>query len=292
MDHTLGNRRGAMLMVIGAAAFTLNDTCLKALSAHLPLFQTLFLRGVGNTIILGMLAFAFGQMRFSYSRQDWMLIGIRSLAEAFAAVLFVTALFHMELANATAIMQAMPIVMTVVGALWLKEKVGWRRTMATLVGFIGVLMIVHPGTDNFNIYSLFALATVATVSVRDLAARRMSANVPSIFAAWSAASAVAIVCGAGSIFEDWQPVSGTSVLLLFGAMAFVMTGYIMSVMAVRVGEISFVSPFRYASLLVGITMGYLVFGDLPNGLEFAGCVVVVASGLFILLRERSLEKED
>lgn len=292
MMNNRDNLRGALLMMIGMAAFTLNDACLKALSDHMPLFQTLFLRGIGNSIVLIFLAMAFGQWQWRHSSRDWRWLGLRSFAEAIAAWLFVTALFNMQLANATAIMQALPIVMTLLGAFVLKERIGWRRIAASLVGFGGVMMIVQPGSDGFNIYSIYALATVATVALRDLAARQMSATVPSIFAAFCSATAVTVFAGIFSLSEEWQPITVPAIWLLAGAMVMVVTGYVMSVMAMRIGEVSFVAQFRYVSLPVGLIAGWAAFGQIPAPLALWGCLTVVASGLFIFRRQRVLEQAD
>jgi drug/metabolite transporter (DMT)-like permease len=282
------NVRGALMMAVAMLAFSSNDAAMKSLSGELPLFQAIFLRGIVTTIAMIILAGVFGQLRFRLGRQDFILVCVRSLAEVAAAWTFLTALFNMQLANVTAILQALPLVMTFAGALFLKEPIGWRRLSASIVGFMGVLMIVQPGGESFNIYSIYALLTVGLVVIRDLAARRMSRDVPSMFAATFAAGTVTAFAGFGSLFIEWAPVTGHSAVVLGSAASAVLIGYLMSVSAMRVGEISFVAPFRYVGLLASLILGVVIFGQLPSTLALLGCVVVVGSGLFIFRRERQL----
>ncbi len=284
------NMRGALFMMMAMAAFTFSDACLKSLSDELPLFQALFLRGIGTTGILLILTRIMGQLNFDIARRDWTLMAIRTAAEAAAAWFFLTALFNMPLGNVSAIMQALPLTITLAGALFLGEAVGWKRLIAILFGFVGVVLIVQPGGDGFTHFSVFALLSMLCVTVRDLAARRTSRSVPSVMVATVAAAGVTIFAGVGSLTVDWRPLSPLAAMQLTGAMLFVIGGYVTSVAAMRVGEIGFVAPFRYTSLLVALVLGYLVFGDWPNGLTMWGAVIVVATGLFTLYRERQMRR--
>lgn len=286
------NSRGALLMTGSMVAFTVNDACLKALSDELPLFQALFLRGIGTTFCLFVLTRGMGHLRFDLARRDWGLMALRTVAEAAAAWFFITALFVMPIANISAIMQAMPLSVTLAGALFLGEAVGWRRMAAIVIGFVGVLMIVQPGSEGFTIYSVYALASVACVTVRDLAARRMSSKAPSVMVALVAAVGVTLFAGVGSAFVEWQPLTLKASLQLAGAMLFVIAGYVFSVGAMRVGEIGFVAPFRYASLLAALILGAVVFGSWPNATTLAGAALVVATGLFTLYRERATRRRS
>ena len=285
MPKMTDNLKGAAMMVASMTAFTVNDAFMKALADELPLFQALFLRGLGVVCCLAVICIMIGQMHLRFPRRDWGLIVLRSLAEMGGAFLFLTALFNMPLANVSAILQALPLTVSLAGAIFLGEALGWRRLSAILVGFAGVMLIVQPGGAGFSIYSLAALGAVACVTVRDLAARQLSAQVPSIMAALVAA--IFVTCGAGGIsaFIDWAPLSTKAGWQLAGSTLFILGGYVFSVATMRVGEVSFVAPFRYTSLLVALALGLLVFGDLPNSLTLMGAAIVVATGLFTLYRE-------
>jgi S-adenosylmethionine uptake transporter len=290
MAEMSDNTRGALMMMASMAAFTVNDACFKLLGETVPLFQGLFLRGLITTGFLFVLAWQFGQLRFDLPRREWGLIAIRTVSEIAAAWLFLTALFNMPIANVSAILQALPLTVTLAGALFLGEAVGWRRMVAILIGFAGVLLIVKPGTEGFTIYSLSAVASVACVTVRDLVVRRMARSTPSVMVAAVAAGGVALFGGAGSAFIDWAPMGPREMLLLAGAASFVVGGYLFSVIAMRTGEIGFVTPFRYTSLVVALVLGALVFGTFPDGWTLLGAAIVVATGTFTLLRERHLRR--
>jgi S-adenosylmethionine uptake transporter len=280
------NLHGALLMTGSMTAFTVNDAFMKLLSVDLPFFQILFLRSCGVVFLMGVLAQRAGVLKFRIGGPDRALIALRSLSEVGAAWFFISALFHLPIANVTAIIQALPLTVTLGAALVLKEPVGWRRFAAIAVGFVGVWLIVRPGTESFDIYSLYAVAAVACVTVRDLCARRVSGDVSSLTIAFITGVAVLLFSATGAAFIDWQPVSASNWGLMLGAIVFILGGYLFSVSAMRVGEIGFVAQFRYTSLLVALFLGLVVFGDWPDGLTLLGAAIVVASGLFTLWRER------
>lgn len=282
------NTRGALLMAGSMTAFTINDAFMKAVSDNLPLFQAIFLRAIGVVAVLAVMAWSRRALVLHISGPDLRLICIRTVAEIIAAFLFIAAIFNMPLANASAILQALPLTVTLAGAIFLGEGVGWRRISAILVGFLGVLLIVKPGGEGFSVYSLYALAAVICITVRDLAARRMSQALPSVTVALITAAAIGMAAGLMSLTEVWQPVGGGGFAVLAGAGLFIVGGYIFSVAAMRVGEIGVVSQFRYTSLIVALLLGLAVFGEFPDGLTLWGAAIVVGTGLFTLWRERQV----
>lgn len=286
------NIRGAVLMAASMTAFTVNDTFLKLLGQDLPLFQILFLRSVGVVICLGVIGIWTGALRLPPKMRDRRLIAMRSVAEAAAAWFFITALFHMPIANVSAILQALPLTVTLAAALFLKEPVGWRRFLAIGIGFVGVSLIVRPGTDGFTLDSLYAIAAVACVTVRDLTARQLSPEVRSMTVALATGFVVMVFAGIGSLFDDWGTVSGAQTIWLVCAIILIIGGYLFSVMAMRVGEIGVVAPFRYTSLIVALIAGFFVFGDWPDALTLTGAAIVVATGLFTLWRERKVSRSE
>ncbi len=282
------NMRGAVLMMASMIAFTVNDAYMKSLSDEVPLFQAIFLRGLATCVFLFFMAWRTGAFRVRIPRRDIGLVAIRSSAEIVASYLFISALFNMPIANVTAILQALPLTVTLASAVVFREAIGWRRMSAILVGFFGVLLIVRPGAEGFNFYSVYAILAVLVITVRDLAARRLSVEVPSMAVALSAAVAVALFAGIASIGSEWVPVSGKAAWQLSGATLFIVGGYLFSVMTMRVGAIDFVAPFRYTSLLCALILGLFVFGEWPDKLTLIGSAIVVATGAFTLYRERRI----
>ena len=282
------NSRGALLMMASMASFTINDTFMKAMADHLPLFELLVLRGAGAVAAIALAAHWLGMLHLRFSRQDRWLVVVRSLAEIGSTYFFLTALFNMPLANVSAIFQALPLAITLAGMVFLREKVGWRRLTAIVIGFGGVMLIVQPGGSGFNAYSLNALASVACVVVRDLVVRRMSPAVPSLMVALGAGVAVTLFGLAASTQVVWVAPAGLDVLFILCATSFLVAGYLFSVATMRVGDLGFVAPFRYTGLIWALVLGFVVFGDWPDVWTFAGSAIIVATGLFTLLRERRL----
>lgn len=278
--------RGAALMAASMAAFTFNDALIKLVAQSVPLFQMVFLRGVSATILVALLAWSMGAFARPIPRADRGRVVLRVCAEVCAFLPFIIALTNMPLANVTAILQAAPLAITLAGALFLGEAVGWRRWVAILVGFGGVMLIVRPGSEGFNAYALLALATVVGITLRDIVTRRLSADVPSLqVAVWTALTIclVGLVC---SLFTPWAPISVLEGVMIVGASVFILGGYLFSIMVMRVGEISFVAPFRYTALVWGLLLGWLVFGQWPDGITLLGSAIIMATGIYTLWREQ------
>lgn len=275
-------------MMASMACFTINDAFIKATDGALPLSQLLFLRGVLATAIIAVLAVTRDGVRASLPARDWFLIGLRSSAEVGAAYFFITALLNMPLANVTAILQVLPLTVTLGAALFFKETIGWRRMIAILVGFSGMLLIVRPGTEGFNVFSVYALAAVACVTARDLSTRRMSKAVPSLLVTLLASVTVLVASGLVSLTIEWAPVTFQLAGLLVGSSLFIVGGYFFSVQVMRSGDVSFIAPFRYTGLIWALALGWFVFGGWPVPMTLLGAGIIVATGLFTLYRERRL----
>lgn len=282
------NTRGALLMTASMAGFTFNDVFMKAASDEVPLMQALFLRGFVTTGLIFVMAIALGQLRLNLPRRDWGLIALRTLAEIGTAYFFITALFNMPIANVTAILQALPLTVALAGAVLFKEAIGWRRMAAILIGLIGVMLIVRPGPEGFNIFALYALAAVALITVRDVVTRQMTAQVPSLTVALAAAFGIWLFGLAGVMVQPWAPISALAYAQLFGAALCIIVGYLASIMVMRIGDIGFIAPFRYTGLIWALILGLIVFGEWPDAITLLGAVIVVATGIFTYWRERQL----
>ncbi len=284
------NMTGALLMMASMASFTLNDAMIKLTGGAVPLMQLLFLRGVLSSLLILVLAQRLGAIHFRIASRDWWLIAIRSGAEVGAAYFFLTALFNMPLANVTAILQVLPLTVAIGAALFFREPLGWRRMSAIMIGFMGMLLIVRPGPEGFSLWSGYALMAVVFVTMRDLATRRLSPDVPSMTVTFLAALTVMGCAGLASIAEPWAPLDLRLTALITASSVFIIGGYWFSVRVMRVGDISFIAPFRYTGLVWALLLGWLVFGDWPSNLTLMGATIVVATGLFTLYRERRVSQ--
>ncbi|MWD29938.1 EamA family transporter [Aquicoccus sp. SCR17] len=284
------NMRGACLMMGSMLAFTLNDTCIKAIGGDLPLFQILLMRGLLSTTLIFLLAWRLDALRLDLPRRDLGLMALRCAGEIGAAYFFLTALFNMPLANVTALLQLLPLTVTLAGALVFREPLGWRRLTAIGVGFLGMLLIVRPGTEGFTVHSVYALISVGFVTLRDLATRRMSRAVPSMTVTLSAALSVTLFAAFATLTEEWRMPDATQAGLMVLSGLFVFFGYLLSVAVMRVGELSFVTPFRYTGLVWALLLGLVVFGDWPVPLTLLGAAVIAGTGIFTLYREGRVKK--
>lgn len=279
------NARGALYMVLGMAAFTCNDALVKSVTHAMNTGQILFLRGLMTSVLV--LAIA----RWIGALGSWRIVlepavALRLVSEIFASLAYVSALGAMPLANTSAILQALPLAVTLGAALFLGEEVGWRRWLAIAAGFAGVLIVIRPGPEGFSMAAIYVIASVFGAAARDLATRKIRSDVPSIFV--SAVTAVVITLVGGALvvpMGGWQPVPLDVFLRLALASALLLVGYQTLVTAMRTGEISFIAPFRYTSLIWAIAIGFVFFGELPDFWMTVGVLIIVASGLYTFYRE-------
>lgn len=291
MNPISDNTKGAFLMMGSMAAFTVNDAFVKSLGGTMPLSQILVLRGIIATIALLIMARAFGVFRLRLGARNWGLIWLRALAEVGAAFFFLNALIRMPIANVTALLQMLPLTLTLCGALLLGERVGWRRWAAVALGFVGMLMIVRPATDGFTIWSVYALIAVGFVTVRDLIVRQIGRDVPSLMITVAGSLAVLVFSGLWSLAEDWVPLTTQAAWKIGASGGFILVAYLLSVLVMRVGEVSVVAPFRFTALIWALALGWLAFGEWPAPMSLAGGALIVVTGVFTLLRERAVKRK-
>ena len=284
------NLKGAIYMCLSMAGFVLNDAVIKYASADIGMYQSIFVRGCFAVIIIGIACIYNGAFKIIPNRLDHKLIIWRTLAEIFATITFLTALFYLPIANITALLQALPLTVTLAASWFLGEKIGWRRGVAILIGFIGVLLIIQPGTDEFNVYSILGIFCVIFVTIRDLVVRKFSAKISTLYVAFITAAAIALVGGFLTFaYEGWIPMKLHEVILLFIASTLIFVGYFFAISAMRSGQVGFVSPFRYTIMIWAIILGYLIWGDIPNNLTLLGISIVIGMGIFTFWREAQLK---
>ncbi len=281
------NMYGAVLMAGSMAAFATNDAFLKQIGDAMPFSQIVVLRGILATGLMAVLTVWMRQFSFRYSRHDWFIVLLRSAADIATTWFFLSALFVMPLANLHAILQALPLTVALAAAVFLRERIGWQRLLAILVGFVGVVLIVRPGPEGFSAGAFYGMGAVAMITLRDLASRQLSADVPSMGVSFITSLLVTLFFAAYGVAETWQPVTPSAAIsITFSALA-VFFGYLFSLMTMRVGDVGYTAPFRYTGLIWALILGWLFFGDWPDGMTLLGAGIVAATGLFTLYRERA-----
>ncbi len=279
------NATGAAWMTLGMAGYVVNDSLIKLVAEDVPLFQAIFIRGVIITAIIGGWALARGHGR-EMSGVFSSAIGWRVATEALATAAYLTALTKLPLAGLTAVIQIAPLAVTFVAARVLREPVSLHRVAAVSAGFVGVLLIVRPWSDDFSPWYLLGFVSVVLIVIRELATTRVPARIPSLVVATATAVTIGSMGLVVTLFEGWEALSGRSLLFLGAAATFLAVGYMGSVISVRVGDLSFSAPFRYSILLFAIILQIVVFGDIPDGLTFLGSAIIVVAGIVTVLRER------
>ena len=271
-------------------SFIGNDALMKFLFQTISVEQGIFMRGLVSVPLLAMIAYFRKSLFIRIDWRNWRLILVRAFAELASTMLFLTALAHMPLANITAILQSLPLTVTMFAAVFFGEAVGWRRWSAILVGFIGVLIIIRPGSAGFNEYAFLALAAVGFITLRDAITRRLDRSVPSLFVAFVSAIPVLLFGGAMTVTTGWTPISWSMGMIVLVAAIAITCGYSFAVMAMRNGDISFVAPFRYTGMIWAILFGFLLFGNLPDQMTILGSCIVIGMGGYAFHRERVRQK--
>ena len=279
-------------MSVNMLAFVVNDAFMKFLFIDISIYQAIFLRGVITIPMLAMMAVYRNQITFSVNKSDWKYIWLRVAGEVGAAVFFLSALAQIPLANVTAILQAVPLTVTMAAALFLRETVGWRRWLAIIIGFLGVTIIVRPGVDGFSVYSLYAIAAVFCVTLRDIATRKLSKDVPTSLVAMITGVAITLYGAIMLPSVVWIPLTATHWFLLILAAIAIVFGYLFSVLAMRTGETSFIAPFRYTAMVWAIGLGIILFNDWPDNLTLLGTTIVIATGIYSFHREKVRQGKD
>jgi drug/metabolite transporter (DMT)-like permease len=281
--------RAGAYMVAAMAAFVCNDSFVKALNAELPVGEIVAVRGIFATLFIFAVCMWQGVLESARAIFSGNVFW-RANLDMVSTLLFITALMHMPIANLTSVMQVVPLVVIAFAAIFLRERVGWRRTLAVLVGFLGVAFIVKPSLSGFTIYEAFALLIVFALAIRDIITRRIPAHVPSLIIALANAGFVTMGGLLLMLFEGHKTPALWHLAYLIVAALFLATGYFFMVKTLRTGDIAATAPFRYSNVVFAIIAGIIVFGEIPDAYAVIGMALIVASGLYAIHREAMLKR--
>jgi len=281
------NLIGSLWMIAGMALFALEDALLKGASATLPIWQILVLFGAGGSVIFAAVALSRGA-RLLHPDVLSRPMKVRVLFEIFGRLFYVLAITLTPLSAATVILQATPLVVVAGAALFFGETVGWRRWSAIAVGLIGVVVIIQPTGDSFSALSILAVMGMLGFAGRDLASRAAPATLSTEVLGFYGFLCIIV---AGVAYRFWEgaplaPVSLHAGLHVTGAVLMGTAAYAALMKAMRTGEVSAVTPFRYSRLLFGVALGVVFFGEQLDQTMWIGSALIVASGLYILWRGR------
>jgi drug/metabolite transporter (DMT)-like permease len=283
-------------MVMAMAAFSLEDMLIKATADVVPVGEILMLFGFGGTLAFIAMTLSRGQAIFHPKILSQPVL-LRIVFEVIGRLFYTLAIVFTPLSSASAILQATPLVVVMGAALFLGERVGWQRWCAISIGFMGVLVIIRPGLESFEISSLLAIIGMFGFAGRDLATRAASPVLShlqlSIYGFF-----ILIPTGLfmlifnigpdnnGLLNQDFIWPDMMSNLQILAATTFGVMAYYWLTIAMRNGDVSVVAPFRYTRIVFALILGATIFGERPDNVTLLGIVIIVASGLYTLLRNK------
>lgn len=273
-------------MAIGSLAYVTNDAAVRlATEEGLGVYQVLSLRGMAMVVLFA----AVGHIRGEQPRRVHLepALWARVTAEVVGTVFFFAALVRMEFANAQAILQIVPLLVTLAAATLLGEHVSRRRYATIVIGLVGVMVIIRPATDGFTAWSLVVVLSVIALVARELATRRVRVDTPALSIALLTAVANTILTGGISLVNGWSMPTNKGFVLIGVAAVLLFFGYLFTIQTVRVGELSVSAPFRYTILLGAIVSGSVLFNEPPDALTLIGAAVILGTGLYAISLDRS-----
>jgi drug/metabolite transporter (DMT)-like permease len=282
----IDNTRGILAMSAAVVVFIFNDALIKLAAESMPAVQAIGVRGLFATLWCALALLVTGAWRQLHWAANPRVV-FRGVLEAGSAIFYLIALFQIPFAIATAVNLSTPVILTVLAVLILKEVVGWRRWSAVIAGFVGVLLVIQPHPGDLNAWTWIALLGTVIGCFRDILVRFLPVGIPTLVVSFTSALVVAVLSCGWALVEGWQPMNGRAIAFMLGSSLLLAMGYQFVVIALRSrGEFSVIGAFRYASILWALAIGYVVWGEVPDALAMAGIAVIVASGLYILRRER------
>jgi len=279
------NRRGIIFMLVAMSLFVVNDTFMKLAREVYPAGQAIALRTCFAVLVGFVLVFAAREgdrLRLAFRPR----VLQRGMLEAFGALTFGWSLGLMPLANITAINMASPLLIVALAVVLGMERVGWRRTVALSVGFIGVLFVVRPGAESFNAAAIVAVLSTFLVACRDLTTRTIGDDVPSTVVSLTTTVLVGLVAVAYGFTETWLPIWRIETVYVALAAVLVTIGTFFIISAFRRTDVGVISQYRYAIIVFATVLGYVVWGDVPDLYAAIGVALIVGSGLYTMHRQR------
>nr|WP_296431795.1 DMT family transporter [Yoonia sp.] len=287
----MDNMRGAAFMVFSMLCFAVEDALIKLLADAIPVGQILSIICLGGLIAFMAWTVLKGDRLWQPAYLDTKVL-LRSLCDVSGSIMFVTSLMLIPLTTASAVIQATPLVVAMGAAIFLGQSVGWRRWLAILVGFVGVMIIIRPGMEGFTPATLLAVGGMLGLAARDLFTRGLTVQ---LSGAQLATHTFALIVPAGillTVLRGQTPVipDARESLILLGAIIVGMVAYLAIVAATRGGNAGIISSFRYSRMIFALIIGYFVFSEVPDAATLIGAAIIIASGIYTLWRETQLRR--
>jgi len=279
-------------MLLAQLSFATNDMLVKMIYQNYQeifvLNQVIFIRGIFACGVIGVFLFIKNQLDIKkiFSSKK---LAIRGLLEAFCCICFFIGIAKLPFAKVYVLLSLAPILLTVYGAIFFKEKVRWRRWSAVILGFAGVVVVVNPADLKYGYYFIFPLLTAILLTFRDIYTKNIKGNFHSLQIAFITCLIVTIFFGVLSIHKFYN-FNSKEYLIMFMSSFFLSLGYIFSIATIKATLVSVTSTFRYSVILWGVLFGYFIFNEIPRMNTYIGAFMIVVSGLIIISRQKQLGK--
>jgi len=284
-EQRAANRRGILAVTGAMAIYTVSDVLVKLTSDFTSTPQMMVVRGLAAAAVTFFMVIAAGQWR-RLPLAFTPMIGVRGLLDAGATWSFLMALRDIPLADATTILLAAPLLMMPMALFVLRERVGWRRWLATLIGFAGVVLVMQP-QGNWHPSSLYALGCCGFIAIREIMTRRLPPGAPTLGVTLISALAISGVGAVGAIESGWKEIAWTPFWILIGAGVLNAGGNYLNATGFRIGQSSAVAPFRYSTIPLSFAAGYLIWDAQPTLSMTLGAALILGGGLVVMRGERS-----
>ncbi len=283
---------GIFYMLLCQFSFATNDAFVKVIYQNYDeifvLNQIIFIRGIFTLLFILLFLYIKKELNFKliFTSKE---LRVRGVLESLAALFFFFGIALLPFANVYILLSMAPILLTTFGAIFLNEKVRWRRWSAVLLGFIGVVVVINPGKLESSYFFIFPIIAAIMLSIRDMYTKNFKKDYSSLQIAFMTCFVVTALFGLLSIYKFYN-FSPIDIFILFIAAFFLALGYIFSVATIKIALVSVTSTFRYSVILWGILYGYFLFDEVPSTNSYIGALIIVISGLIIISRQKQLGK--
>ncbi|MDA9154673.1 DMT family transporter [Planktomarina temperata] len=281
-------QKGAALMVAGVFCMASMDVMAKTLGHSIPVAQIVWLRFVSQALVVG--AGLLIARRALFTSAHTKLHMLRGLATTFSSYMFFLGIIYLPLADATALIQLGPVMVTLGAVLVLGETIGRRRILGIAAAFLGAMLIIRPGSSVMSPASTFPLLGAIGFTVYALATRFVRSDGP-----WTALFLQGVF---GTIFSSvlvpffWQPIPLAEIPIVAALIGFGILGHLLMIRAFAAAPAGDIAPYGYAGLLFAVIFGLVLFGETPDGFTLLGAVVIVTAGIYVWYRERLIQAQD
>ncbi|MGB8313860.1 MAG: DMT family transporter [Aestuariivirga sp.] len=276
------NLRGILSMVVAMGVLIASDSCMKLALAEMPLFELVLMRGVAGVLLCLVLLLALGHGQDLARMFNPWLLG-RGLCEVSANFGFTFAIFHMPIADVTAIAQTCPLLVLLGAKLIWGERLGPSRFVLIGLGITGALLVAQPGTIAASPYAVLGFLTALSAATRDLITRKVPVDIPAPVVAFTVLVSLMVAGGAGMLAFETPVMPGSRhVMLMLLAGALMAGGHICIFVAYKIGPARSVAPFMYSLTLWAVLAGAVLFNDIPNAVAVAGMGLIVLAGLLVI----------